>query len=513
MQQTIITVKHTLQPKLGKMEVGNSRVLGFYSAVVLTLVALITLQVRIQNDSSVIPLPSGHLPQSGAVFTSQQSDIRISTAQRSVETGSQPTDDKDAVNGSQPANKQAAEAGNFQVFRNVCLHPVDNQPLNNRTARRLDAIKAIVNLRAYDWTTSDTQDVAVTSRSNTIAVRNTTTAIPVASSHRPEPTVIRFNIHNKKRNHWLIHHHSVNDVPENLTFIDKAAYFPRYWRIDVNTYIYLDRMVPFSYLTLAYNRQYHLGNGSVLIAIDTSDTIPEFRQMHLDIGMSKIYELSDVINGTEPLCFSHGVFPYFTTGGTARKTVSKLLSKTWGLDTLHCPDPYVLFLERNSTRRLHNLDEIIVYLRQHNISPIKVAMFEGKSAKEQASIVHCAKVFIAVQGAGMNWYKFLPHNASMLEITYNGWRSHYRRRAIAYRPDVIPLIVKCEMYTPPHIFLKFARAWMNFTGTADDITAESKAELLERSLKMDSVRTKNIQKDSDAVCDPRAVYEHIVDKL
>ena len=89
------------------------------------------------------------------------------------------------------------------------------------------------------------------------------------------------------------------------------------------------------------------------------------------------------------------------------------------------------------------------------------------------------------------------------------WKSRYYKRAVAMRPDVIPRIVECKMYTPPHIFLKFARAWLNFTGTADDITEEMKAELLKRSFK---THMKNIQKDSDAVCDPRAVYEHIVDK-
>ena len=230
--------------------------------------------------------------------------------------------------------------------------------MNNRTARRLDTVDIILNLRAYDWNTNvDTQKVTVTSHWNANAVRITTTtaAIPVANSHRPEATTFRLNIHNDRRNQYVIHHHDVNDKPENLTSIDKAAYFPLYWRIDVNLYIYLDRVVPYSYIAMDYSRRHHLGNGSVLIAPDTSDTIPDFRQMHLDIGMSKIYELSDGINGTEPLCFSYGVFPLITSGGDAKLEVNKLLSKKWGLDTLDCPNPYVLFLERNSTRQIHNL--------------------------------------------------------------------------------------------------------------------------------------------------------------
>ena len=145
-------------------------------------------------------------------------------------------------------------------------------------------------------------------------------------------------------------------------------------------------------------------------------------------------------------------------------------------------------------------------------STLALEMFEGKSAQEQARIIHCAKVFIGVQGAGMNWYKYLPPNARMLEITWYLWKSRYHRRVVGMRPDVMPRIVECKMYTPPHIFLKFAREWMNFTGTADDITEEMKAELLKRSFKLNSTHTKNIQKDSDAVCDPRAVYEHIVHK-
>ena len=112
----------------------------------------------------------------------------------------------------------------------------------------------------------------------------------------------------------------------------------------------------------------------------------------------------------------------------------------------------------------------------------------------------------------MNWYKFLPPNARMLEITWHLWKSRYHKRVVGMRPDIVPHIVKCKMHTPTHIFLKYARTWMNFTGTADDITEEMKAELLKRSFKLNSTHTKNIQKDSDAVCDPRTVYEHIVDK-
>ena len=125
--------------------------------------------------------------------------------------------------------------------------------------------------------------------------------------------------------------------------------------------------------------------------------------------------------------------------------------------------------------------------------------------------MHCANVFIAVQGAGMNWYKFLPPNARMLEITWPHWRSRYRIRAIETRPDVTPIVLQCQMHTPSHIFLKYARLWLKFNGTADDVTKQMKADLIRRSFKLDSTHTVNIQKDSDCVCSSKSIYKRIAD--
>ena len=122
----------------------------------------------------------------------------------------------------------------------------------------------------------------------TSELRNSATDAEATNCHRRESTTLRLNIHNGKRNQHVIHHHSVNDTAEKLTFIDKAAYFPLYWRVGVNLYIYLDRVVPYSYIAMNYSKQNHLGNGSVLIWHQTRHTIPDFRQMHLDIGMSKM---------------------------------------------------------------------------------------------------------------------------------------------------------------------------------------------------------------------------------
>ena len=191
----------------------------------------------------------------------------------------------------------------------------------------------------------------------------------------------------------------------------------------------------------------------------------------------------------------------------------KTLSEKWRLSETKCPaTKHVLILQRNTTRQIRNVDAIVTYLRAHLNTSVQVEQFEGKLANEQARIVHCANVFIAVQGAGMNWYKFLPPNARMLEITYGvGWPSRYAARAQALRPDVITKIVQCRMLTPPEVFLTYAREWLpGFeNATYDSISGAAKRKLYKISAKQSPISKRAVHKNSDCECDPSAIYRAV----
>ena len=324
-----------------------------------------------------------------------------------------------------------------------------------------------------------------------------------------------------QKSRYRVRHFLETDLPSEWEMTNQTAFFPLFWREAVNLYIYFDKILVFTSNAHAYSRAHGLGNETVLIAPDTTLTPPDFRQMHVDLGMSSLYELHDILKrrGDQPLCFKQALFIQSSTIPVTKQVklqtaaMVKTLSEKWRLSETKCPaTKHVLILQRNTTRQIRNVDAIVTYLRAHLNTSVQVEQFEGKLANEQARIVHCANVFIAVQGAGMNWYKFLPPNARMLEITYGiGWPSRYAERARAQRPDVISRIVECRMLTPPEVFLTYAREWLpGFeNATYDSISGAAKRKLYKISAKQSPISKRAVHKNSDCECDPSAIYRAV----
>ena len=215
------------------------------------------------------------------------------------------------------------------------------------------------------------------------------------------------------------------------------------------------------------------------------------------------------------LCFKQALFMQSKTTAMNKlhtTSVVKTLSEKWRLREIKCPaTKHVLILQRDKTRRIRNVDTIVDHLREHMNASVQVVQFEGKPAQEQARIIHCANVFIAVQGAGMNWYKFLPPKARMLEITWPYWGSRYAGRVRKQRPDVTARVVKCQMYTSPAIYMQFAREWLPSFEHANStwLTPNVTQSLLKRSFRLDPIKTNNIQKSSDCECTPESIYKAV----
>ena len=107
---------------------------------------------------------------------------------------------------------------------------------------------------------------------------------------------------------------------------------------------------------------------------------------------------------------------------------------------------------------------------------------------------------IGVQGAGLVWFRFLPRDGALLEITYRGWKSKYVGRAHQWRPDIRALSLRCKVQTPNDVYRQYAgkllRTWIR---KGQEVNATMRRRIAEASAKVNPVRG-NIYKDSDVLC-------------
>lgn len=365
-------------------------------------------------------------------------------------------------------------AADVTVINNICVNPTRNEKMNY-TQRAFR-----VHLQSYDL------DV------NAIGSNDTNKEV----ANRVHFTI---NAHNgfdiNDINEWIVHRNYTANMPENWTFIDFPAYFPLYWRCKINLYIYFDRTLTYSYKVKKWSETHLNSSDLVLMAPTLTCAQTLYYTPHHTMGMTQLMDVSDILNHTKPVCFSHGIFVKLEKDTESLHGMAAALSRAWNLTEYVCPEYYTMFLQRNTTRRLLNADELVRALIEHGFTRVRVEIFDGKTLLEQARLIRCTKVLIAVQGAGLNWYHFLPHNAKVMELTFNRWGSRYERRLLRNRSDIKPKVLKCKRVTPPYIWAKYARLWLNYTGP---ISKTMKTELLNtKSL----IRTENVAHDSDCSCD------------
>ena len=142
-----------------------------------------------------------------------------------------------------------------------------------------------------------------------------------------------------------------------------------------------------------------------------------------------------------------------------------------------------------------------------------VVIFQPEQLSEQLQLIQCAFAFIAVQGAGAAWYRFLPDNAIFVELYYRGWVSKYKRRAQISRPDIKTEAVYCTAVTPDRTWIKYAQQWLDLKSKdITDIDITMKEKLIAKSAQVDPIRG-NIWKDSDVVCPPELIVSALSTNL
>ena len=89
---------------------------------------------------------------------------------------------------------------------------------------------------------------------------------------------------------------------------------------------------------------------------------------------------------------------------------------------------YTLLLQRAASRRIVNEKEVSAALRRKFGLPVVRVLHENKTAQKQMAMACGARVYVGVQGMGMEWAHFLNAGAGkglVIELTWAGWPQYY----------------------------------------------------------------------------------------
>ena len=127
---------------------------------------------------------------------------------------------------------------------------------------------------------------------------------------------------------------------------------------------------------------------------------------------------------TPGTCYSNAVFGFVFNNTQHGEMEEYIVSKL--NVTPQCPPKLITIIQRSSSRKILNINEIKTVIMQIDTSLIvNVRSLEMLTLHEQVQIGRCSKVLIGVQGAGLQWYSFMTSPAGVLEITWTGWPPLY----------------------------------------------------------------------------------------
>ena len=367
----------------------------------------------------------------------------------------------------------------LHLYHNVCL---EYDPMS-----RLRPLPFIAHLQVYDRTVP----------------ANTT---PV---HVPIPLRVKDNT-----NFWIAHFRGDAPLPQNATLRNAVAHFVPYWRDSRNIYILFECTAPHLYNQITWSgnltrtvrgvKRRRKAAGSRTLIVPNLRVMPNnFRHVIKSLGIKYLRQMSALVSSRNPICFRHAVLGHGAIQDYI-EPITSLMSGAFHIERRCNDSKTVLILQRTKSRHILNVKDIESAFRSQGHTQIITKSFEGKPISKQMALVQCASVFVGVQGAGLAWYRFLPRNATLIELYYNGWKSKYVARAKKVRPDIRAAKFYCDAVTPAKTWRRYAAKW--YDSHSRVVSHSMKLKLIAHSDTVNPVRG-NIWKDSDVTCNVTALND------
>ena len=132
-------------------------------------------------------------------------------------------------------------------------------------------------------------------------------------------------------------------------------------------------------------------------------------------------------------CFSSAVFGSAAVLINPRAVVDHVLAVLKQKDC-HKNANYVTFIQRTH-RRIVNIDDLVTGAKSLGMRNVRVVNYETLNVQEQVRISATSRIFVGVQGAGLQWAIFMPPGSSLIEIgwPYKYWGFYFENYVTQYK--------------------------------------------------------------------------------
>ena len=301
-------------------------------------------------------------------------------------------------------------------------------------------------------------------------------------SQPAEDTTFQVEPNDKKRyNYQWIVKNEHSKPPATLDFAAEVAVFSGYWWDWGNIYKILFFLTPMAYEAIEFANERldvsarQLPKTHVIPKqihnnkhwFDISRALGYHRVTHADLHSA---------GGGEPVqqCFKYALIQSAFTrsreslgiNGVRRTTAAlQRVNDYLEVTTKHqCTSKYALFIQRNRTRHILNINDLMKVATSKGYSDVRMLYFENKTFAEQWALVRCAELYVGAQGAGLTWFMFLSPGTTFVELVFDGWHPFYRDCSSTFRHDVTTLGFTCDRITPDVVWRKYAKLWFNYDG-------------------------------------------------
>ena len=275
------------------------------------------------------------------------------------------------------------------------------------------------------------------------------------------------------------------EVPQTLHFAKEMAVFAGYWEDIFNLYRMMYFLPPIAYDAIVYiEEQFRntktLNLSKTYVIPAAAQRIPaDWFDLILGLSYARVTHADNLApSQTQLQCFEIAVLPTvhvrrrtLGTHGGARTSAALSRVNDYMHETtkLECVSKYALFIQRNRTRRILNIEDLTARAAKlYGYNNVRMVYFENASIAEQWKMIRCADVLIGVQGAALVWFTYLPPNATFVQLVFDGWHPFYSGYARKFRSDVTTRVFQCERVTPASVWRHYAQLWFNYTGVIDD---------------------------------------------
>ena len=134
-------------------------------------------------------------------------------------------------------------------------------------------------------------------------------------------------------------------------------------------------------------------------------------------------------------CYDNAIFGYYSKG-YSNDEMREYFTKAFNISRCPSHNKTRVTIINRKTRVIKNAEE----LKEAAIKAgfiTKIVYLSDLSVREQFQIMQCTDILVGVQGAGLRWIDYLPKNASLLELLWKHWRTHYSYRAQHQKKKVL----------------------------------------------------------------------------